>query len=265
MMPTQFDKTKWLLTRVRDLDSENEYVVHSDARIKTHISPVDSLKSTSMIRMKGNDSSPDSFLMHYGVKGQKWGVITKEYEPVAVDHRKNRGFNPIGTIRSRIAERNARERAELQKIHEDRMARIEARKKRMQIAGTVLGVGILAASLYAGYRLNVVKRNRAYAGILSRFLKKNPFSAGNVSQILSRGHDLAKDHIGDEGQIRRAISNLKKSGEYIRGRRADRIYRAGRFIERSNKIKIRGPAFLRKLNAYRQARLRSRAFDRIYF
>lgn len=32
----------------------------------------------------------NQYLMHYGVPGQKWGVITKEYQPVAFDKRKQK-------------------------------------------------------------------------------------------------------------------------------------------------------------------------------
>ena len=32
----------------------------------------------------------NQFLIHYGVPGQKWGVVTKEYEPVAFDKRKQK-------------------------------------------------------------------------------------------------------------------------------------------------------------------------------
>ena len=38
--------------------------------------------------MKFETDRDNSYLQHYGVPGQKWGVITKEYQPVAFDKRK---------------------------------------------------------------------------------------------------------------------------------------------------------------------------------
>lgn len=39
--------------------------------------------------MRYEHSREDQYLMHYGVPGMHWGVITKEYQPVAFDKRKN--------------------------------------------------------------------------------------------------------------------------------------------------------------------------------
>ena len=38
--------------------------------------------------MKFESDRDNSYLQHYGVPGQKWGVITKEYQPVTFDRRK---------------------------------------------------------------------------------------------------------------------------------------------------------------------------------
>ena len=40
--------------------------------------------------MRYEHSREDQYLMHYGVPGMQWGVITKEYKPVAFDKRHNR-------------------------------------------------------------------------------------------------------------------------------------------------------------------------------
>lgn len=38
--------------------------------------------------MKYEHSRDNQYLMHHGVPGMKWGVITKEYQPVGYDHRR---------------------------------------------------------------------------------------------------------------------------------------------------------------------------------
>ena len=45
-------------------------------------------------------SYKDDYLMHYGIKGMKWGVITKEYEPVDNPQRK---FAPAYSVRRPVA------------------------------------------------------------------------------------------------------------------------------------------------------------------
>lgn len=265
MIPAQFDKTKWLLSRVRDIDTEEDHIVHSYETINLLKHYQDFEEHKSVIRLHKDISERDNSLIHYGVPGQKWGVITKEYEPVAVDQRKTRGFSPVAKIRSRIAERNARDRAELQQTRENRMARFAKNKKRMEIAGKVLAGAIVAISLYGAYKLWAIKRNRAYAGLLNSFLKKNPATAGNAGQLLKRGHHLAKANVVNDGLIKNAAGHLKRSGQYIRGKRANRIYKSGKLFERSEKIKISGPAFMKKLKNYRKMRLRSKVFDKLYF
>ena len=131
-----------------------------------------------------------NFLAHHGVKGQKWGVITKEYEPVAVDRRKTRGFSPIAKVKARFAESRAREQAERQQERENWNAIFQRSEKRRKIIGTALGVGTLALSLYAGYKLrnvslsSVLKGKKALASLLAKAPKTKLFDGKKAVKSL---------------------------------------------------------------------------------
>ena len=83
MTPTQYGNPAGAGSRVRRMDKEDVYLIHIN-----------------------NESN---YLAHYGVKGQKWGVTTKEYEPVAIDHRKTRSFNPVANVIRKNREESARQ------------------------------------------------------------------------------------------------------------------------------------------------------------
>lgn len=100
-----------------------------------------------------------NFLEHHGIRGQKWGVITKEYEPVAVDRRRTRFWNPIAKVRAANAQRAARDAADLQKKREDRQAWLEKRDQRIATAGKILGISSLLLTMYGGYKLSGMKMN----------------------------------------------------------------------------------------------------------
>lgn len=100
-----------------------------------------------------------NYLEHHGVKGQKWGVITKDYEPVSIDRRKTRFWNPVAKARAANAQRAARDAADLQQKREERQAWLEKRDKRIATAGKIIGVSSLLLTMYGGYKLNKMKMN----------------------------------------------------------------------------------------------------------
>ena len=131
MTPTQYGNPAGAGSRVRRMDQENSYCVHTQG---------------------GSD-----WLMHYGVKGQKWGVITKEYEPVAVDHRRRRFMNPVAKARIRRQEKEAAREAKDAEMRSKRQEWLAKKERLIKIAGTTLAVGTLALAAYGGYKMSRVK------------------------------------------------------------------------------------------------------------
>ena len=98
--------------RVREI--EEAWICHDATRIKPESSQYTIRKKNSFPRMNdrfclahygingSSDENGKDVLSHHGVKGMHWGEITKEYQPVAVDHRKTRGgmFSRNGNLRT---------------------------------------------------------------------------------------------------------------------------------------------------------------------
>lgn len=166
------------------------------------------------------DSSKNDYLQHYGIKGQKWGVITKEYEPVAVDHRKTRSGGPLARIRNRVRERMARDDAEVaadRKLRQERLKKINERTKK---AGTALGVSLLAGAFIYGYRHNVLKglMNRfSLSGSLKSLLNMVPSAAereGLMTSALFAGDAKMRSQ---QSYLDRITGNFKAAGQMLTG------------------------------------------------
>lgn len=184
MMPTQYGNPAGAGSRVRRMDREDSYLVHIQGQ--------------------------SDWLMHYGVKGQKWGVITKEYEPVAVDHRKLRTLNPISKIRAHYQKKDAVQAEKDQIEREQRQAWIEKRNKRFEIAGYAIAGTALVLSLYGGYKLSRIKPagKKVLKSLLNaKFSKDERRTAGRDAFMLmdakqrGSGMNRVKEVLGHAGSI----------------------------------------------------------------
>lgn len=221
---------------------------------------------------------PKNVLMHYGVPGQKWGVITKEYEPVAVDHRKLRTSNVVRTSttprsagsslsRQQVREQQRRERQGYYTKENGRTvwrqngksySPSEQRQKIVRRA--LIGTGIVAGLLitYGAVKYGQIRKAKAYSGILQRFLKQNP--AANLKtpegrKLFKRGLELAKANSKGGKAIRNTNRYLSRKGLSVGGKSAMRTYKARKslntvasYTESRNKAL----ALIRK-NRYRRA------------
>lgn len=111
------------------------------------------IQKASTFEIATNDHD---FIEHHGIKGQRWGVITKEYEPVAVDHRRMGGISPVAKIRSKISERKTKDDTEIQRSSEDWENRIRSIQEKQKNIGKAVGAGSLALMFWGGYKLNKI-------------------------------------------------------------------------------------------------------------
>lgn len=168
------------------------------------------------------DSSKNDYLQHYGIKGQKWGVITKEYEPVAVDHRKTRSGGPLARIRNRARERAARDDAEVSAYRKLRQERLKKMNDATKKTGTVLGVSLLAGAFIYGYRHNVLKglMNRfSLSGSLKSLLNMVPSGTerkGLMTSALFAGDAKMRSQ---QSYLDRITGNFKAAGQMLTGQR----------------------------------------------
>ena len=191
-------------------------------------------------------SSEKETLQHYGVPGQKWGVITKEYEPVAVDHRKMRRGQessseqrPIYKVQGTRFKYHSKELAE-------RRARIE---KKLKTASYIAAAAIGLFIAYKSLRYVQVKKAKAYAGILNNFLKRNPtasFKTAAGQQTILRGMNIAKEnsrYLNTKG----TISYLKRNGMALKKDQALRIYKARHTMKKLATAKVGSRAYKRAI------------------
>ena len=90
-------------------------------------------------------------LAHYGVKGMHWGEITKEYQPVTVDHRKTRG-GIFSKATEKIRNQIRADDEEVAKEREDRRARWKARKEKNEKIMKYMAAAGALLLIYGGYR-----------------------------------------------------------------------------------------------------------------
>lgn len=199
---------------------------------------------------------PKDVLMHYGVPGQKWGVITKEYEPVAVDHRKMRTSNVVRTsttprsVGSSMSRKQVREqqRRERQGYYTKENGRTvwrqngksyspsEQRQKIVKRA--LIGTGIVAGLLitYGAVKYGQIRKAKAYSGILQRFLKQNPAANLNTPEgkkLYRRGLELAKANSKGRDAIKNTNKYLRRRGLSVNSNDAMQTYRARKSLEKT--------------------------------
>lgn len=126
-------------------------------------------------RVPEKKDTPPNTLIHYGVKGQKWGVITKEYEPVAVDHRKTGNKSSfVGRIQQRRMQRKLEGEAYRKQVAADLKAKRERNRKIMKSAGFALGAGVLALAMYKGYKISDISLKATGLRALKSLVKLKP-------------------------------------------------------------------------------------------
>lgn len=197
---------------------------------------------------------PKDVLMHYGVPGQKWGVITKEYEPVAVDHRKMQTSNVVRTsttprsVGSSMSRKQVREqqRRERQGYYTKENGRTVWRqngksyspseRRQKIVKRALIGTGIVAGLLitYGAVKYRQVQKAKAYSGILQRFLSKNP--AANLKtpegkKLYRRGLELAKANSKGRDAIKNTNQYLKQRGLNLKRNSAMQTYKARKSLE----------------------------------
>ena len=208
-------------------------------------------------------------LSHHGVQGMHWGEITKEYEPVAVDHRKIKtANNPTparagATFSSGIAKmKAARKQREAEQYKRDRQEMLAAREHRDKLARNLAYGGAIVAGLllaYGTYKVTKIQRARAYSGLLNRIMTQNP----NMS--LSTASRMANFNTRMPEGAKMINRYLKSKNLTVGIRRSNRIYGAKNLISRMSKIpkgKTKaGKAIFNKM----RYRMRDRIFDKLYF
>ena len=242
-MHTTYGFHPGMQTRVRSLDDESEVCVHSSSPIRKPI--VNGLEHGSSIRMKKRQTSNNDFLMHYGIKGQKWGVITKEYEPVAIDHRKLRKSikskpNFASRVHSRINAERANDQAQVEAEKEYRKNKRERNTKKIKIAGATLGSSLLLISLLGNVKSSGVKIGETYKNGLHSLLKLKPHK-GSIGKLLSQGFYALDAHEREKTQgLKRVGLYFKNAGNIITMRRyREKIKKARNFISQiGNKTNI---------------------------
>ena len=202
-------------------------------------------------------------LIHYGVKGQKWGVITKEYEPVAIDHRTSGHNGFTANIRNRI---NARKEETRQSVQKDKLIRAQKRERyNKAIKIGVAAAGLLAA--YGAYRYVKVTKAKAYVGMLDRFMQRNPTAsitneAGNIR--MQRAFNVAKENSRTLADARRTNVYLKRTGSTITGRQALQARKTARYMNKMLKYNMESNRFKQAVNVFRKRRVANKILHKVY-
>jgi hypothetical protein len=200
------------------------------------------------IRLKTESESQDLFLAHYGVKGQQWGVVTKEYEPVAIDHRKTGGTaksnllnraqqgisNRINSYRYKEQVRSAEAIAQYRK----EKAANDKKWKRAKIGAAVLATALVA---YGAYKVNKIVKAKAYTGLLNNFLKKNPnanFGSSRGRASLINGIDKATANSKTFKDAWKTNKYLRRNGMSVGRRDALSVYKTRRLIAKASHLKV---------------------------
>ena len=205
-------------------------------------------------------SSHSNYIQHYGVPGQKWGVITKEYEPVAVDHRRmrkpetysiRRKANPKTAYNSSRTANGLKTREDYRREAQAIRERNEKVRKKV-IIGSAVVLGLIAA--YGTYRYARVQKAKAYAGLLNRFLKQNPgasLSSESGRRLLQGGAVKAYANSRTLADAKSTNQYLKQIGKTVNKKDALRLYRARNSISRLSNVSV-SPTGSRTLEAMKK-------------
>lgn len=212
--------------------------------------------------------SDNHALQHYGVPGQKWGVITKEYEPVAVDKRKIKKATSVNppvkmrrTVGNSLSAKWEKEKAELQKDRQTMRRNIDNRDKMARnwaYAGIAVA-GLLAA--YGMYRYTHVTKAKAYSGLLERFMSQNPdanLRSEGGRQLLQKGIHYAEANSKKFSAAKATNAYLKKRGLLMKAKDANRIYKARHLIKKCSVYTGGGSKFKQAVYRARKSRLTKR-------
>lgn len=185
---------------------------------------------------------PPNTLIHYGVKGQKWGVITKEYEPVAVDHRKiGNQTSIVQKVRGKANARREYLQAYRQQVIADRQARREKRQKTMKITAGVLAAGTLAIAAYKGYKLSGLRGTEKEIGkrALRSLLVLKP-KKGDLGKLLTRGSMAldAKNRSETMGMAK-VMQHFRNGGNILRMRYyREKIRKARSYVNKLKNVRL---------------------------
>lgn len=217
---------------------------------------------SGVVRMKDGN-----VISHYGVKGMHWGEITKEYEPVAVDHRKLKTAQlqtpnyRISTkprmssaARQKAAQTMSRKQVRAMRRREregyytkDANGRTvwrqngreyspsEQRQKIVRRALIAAGVATAVLAAYGAVKYRHIQKTKAYSGILNRFLNQNPganLSTESGRQLYQKGLNLAKTNSASRASIKRTNRYLKQKGLSLKKKEAVKIYKQNRNIDK---------------------------------
>ena len=239
-----------MMSRVRRFDCNPGQCVRIQTRSEQHCD----VHCAAVSFVHKNDS-----LMHYGVSGQKWGVITKEYEPVAVDHRKTRGFvaNRVAKYRQQVA----RDEAEVRQINEIRRQKTEQHRRTRQKIAWAAAAAISLFVIYKGYRYAKIKNARAYSGVLVNYLKKTPganLTTPEGKALYKRGMELAKANARIVDNSEGVARYLERTGQAIPKKEALRYYKLRRATGKYLNAKTGGTGAIGALQNQRSQKLYSK-------
>lgn len=216
-------------------------------------------------------SSKNDVLQHYGVPGQKWGVITKEYQPVAIDRRKlkrptpstnafNKTFRPPESKNQKLMSQKPNAGWSSKKYGD--------RNKKLRRAAYIGAAAIGLITAYGTYKYIHTTKAKAYSGILQRFLSQNPganMATESGRQLLQKGQHFAEMNSKTLKTAKLTNGYLNRKGLNVASKEARRIYSSRRLINRVSKIPIGKNKFMRAVNRFRASRLRSRILNKIFF
>lgn len=209
------------------------------------------------------------FLQHYGVPGQKWGVITKEYEPVSVDRRKlkkptpsmntfNKTFRPAPSKNQVLKPVGKNETDKKGGWVSQKMA---DRNRKLRTASYVgaAAIGLLLA--YGAYRYSHVMKAKAYSGLLEKFISQNPsanLKTESGKRLLQKGIHYAEVNSRKFTDAKATNLYLKKRGLLMKTKDATRIYKAKNLIKKCSVYTGGGSKFKQAVYRARKARLTKR-------
>lgn len=184
--------------------------------------------------MKAFEDQRENYLEHYGKKGQKWGVITSEYEPVGdqsgeEDSKYGLGFRWAGTAqdpdselykqrqeteyseedqRSMQASADAVRGADAESVKDKRKRIVKNIVKGVAIGAIVAGIAAGAVKGYAKKQTGEKQDLATSIGIIGQKFKSTP---GQIGDAVKKGFNM------DTGSVKAAneAERIRKRNERI--------------------------------------------------
>lgn len=146
--------------------------------------------------MKAFEDQREDYLSHYGVKGQRWGVITSEYEPVGIQPGQQQEEYDSAPEYSEEDQRSMQQsadavrQADAESVKDKRKRIVKNIVKGVAIGAIVAGIAVGAAKGYAKKQTGAKQDLATSIGVVGQKLKEKP---GQIGDAIKKGFSMDTD------------------------------------------------------------------------